>query len=250
MGILYLTLSLGIAIIASQRFACFLNKKTIKLLQQKENEVLQRIAGEYLHQQIVNECLMAQIIAVNGLRDTLQQLPDNEHKQSALNQLGNIGASIQKIDYLLRNFSNNIYPPLLNQYFIEVCNQHVKKLEKQCNRYQTKVLFNSTGTFCDLSGKAHILYNIYSLIDLFTCNSLKHAEARKVEINLIRNKKKIDLSIYDDGKGFDIGRAQQVAGIHSRGLSDFISRARQLSDNYQFNSIPEKGTFFQIQIDI
>ena len=54
---------------------------------------------------------------------------------------------------------------------------------------------------------------------------VKHADARHVSVSLTRTRDKVQLSIVDDGKGFDLGRARGTGGL---GLGSIDERARRV----------------------
>lgn len=63
--------------------------------------------------------------------------------------------------------------------------------------------------------------NLYRVIQEFANNTLKHADATKLEISLQQDTKNILLSLRDDGKGFDLNEARQKGGL---GISNIESR--------------------------
>lgn len=77
--------------------------------------------------------------------------------------------------------------------------------------------------------------NVFRIVQEQLNNILKHANATKVTISLLQNKKNIMLTISDNGVGFDTAKKQKgigIANIKSRavsynGMADFVSQPGQ-----------------------
>ena len=78
-------------------------------------------------------------------------------------------------------------------------------------------------------------------------NVLKHAEARNLIIELIMEENAVDLSISDDGKGFDM---DSVKGKKGLGLSNISSRAELFNGEVNIVSAPGKGCKMKIHVPI
>jgi len=76
-------------------------------------------------------------------------------------------------------------------------------------------------------------------------NILRHAEAKKVVIDLSREKEKIKLTITDDGKGYDLKVKK-----HGLGLRNIFNRAEFHKGTAQIFTEPGKGFKLQVQIPL
>jgi signal transduction histidine kinase len=70
-------------------------------------------------------------------------------------------------------------------------------------------------------------------------NTLKHAEAQHVRVQLSQTEQIVKLEICDDGKGFEPVSAQNQGGM---GLSNMYNRAKQLGGQLSIQSSPGEGT--------
>lgn len=97
-----------------------------------------------------------------------------------------------------------------------------------------KVLLN-TNSFIENSVNDKFKLNIFRIIQEQLNNILKHAEATKISIKLVQNKRTIRLVITDDGTGFNAHKKQKgigIVNITSRiaaydGIADFDSQPGQ-----------------------
>ena len=78
-------------------------------------------------------------------------------------------------------------------------------------------------------------------------NVLKHAQARKVVINLIVDQQHAILGINDDGVGFVFDEVLDKGGI---GLKSMVERAERLGAHLMINSTPGKGTQIQVEVPL
>ena len=74
-------------------------------------------------------------------------------------------------------------------------------------------------------------------------NVVKHAQARNVNVQLLRNKGHLVLMVEDDGIGIDLERARNGFGM--RGLRD---RARLLHGTLVILPGPDRGTIATLRV--
>ena len=87
--------------------------------------------------------------------------------------------------------------------------------------------------------------NIYRIVQECLQNCVKHAKCKNIEVNFAATKKTLNLSIKDDGVGFDGAKGKK--GI---GLRNIISRTRKIEGTLDIDSSPGNGTLIQIQIPL
>ena len=75
-------------------------------------------------------------------------------------------------------------------------------------------------------------------------NTLRHAEATKLTISLIKREGFIIMRIIDNGKGF----SQQEINTSSYGLDTMRERSVDLGGEFKAVSIPDKGTRIEVKI--
>lgn len=203
----------------------------------KELEIAMLLAGEQLHQNILNR----QIRPIFGQLRTLQNSSSHKTKLA----IGHIIENLEIVEKRIRDISNEIYPPHLNEMFIETCEYSIRSLAKSLH-YEGEIAFDCVGEFDKID--VLLKFGLFSLIDLFVSNSLNHAESSKIKVVISNIANKIGLKMEDNGKGFDMNTNRNM---DSRGLGDFRSRAIAIaisSSKFDYYSILEKGTFFEIEI--
>jgi two-component system, NarL family, sensor histidine kinase UhpB len=85
--------------------------------------------------------------------------------------------------------------------------------------------------------------NIYRIIQEQTNNIMKHAEASQVNIAIETSSNVIEITVADDGRGFDVNKRRPGIGI-----SNIINRAETFNGKVEIKSTPGKGTSLELKI--
>jgi signal transduction histidine kinase len=84
---------------------------------------------------------------------------------------------------------------------------------------------------------------IFRIIQEATGNAIKHAEAERINVSLCKSGDVIELSIEDDGKGFDCAAEANPGALEqSLGLQGMRERAELSGGAYELQSDLGKGT--------
>jgi len=95
--------------------------------------------------------------------------------------------------------------------------------------------------------QSHAIH-VYRIIQEIIHNTVKHAGATKLKIELYAHKNKFIIATADDGKGFNYNT--MIKEKNGLGLSNLRSRTEILSGELHVSSRPGKGTTFIIEIPI
>ncbi len=159
-------------------------------------------------------------------------------------------ANIQYINKLIdeavssaRNIANNITPKIITDYGL------IRSLENFCQSlnatkllaisFQHKNLSSSLGSTIELT--------LYRIITELINNTIKHAQAQQVQIDLAQEASRIRLSYRDDGIGFELDEALERSE-QTLGLKNIISRVRSLKGSFSFRNT-RPGIEILIELD-
>ncbi|NOX87038.1 MAG: tetratricopeptide repeat protein [Chlorobi bacterium] len=87
--------------------------------------------------------------------------------------------------------------------------------------------------------------NLFRILQELTSNVIRHAEADKIDIQLLNRNKKLVLIFEDNGKGFDPGSSS--GGI---GMMNIESRVKAMDAEMDIESHPGEGTTVRIRIPV
>lgn len=170
-----------------------------------------------------------------------------KYKLSELMETNNkiISEAIAMIDdscKQVRAISHNLIPPSLKNFNL------VEAMETYCNNLNAinpsvEIVFQHLGDVVELPQKAEV--NVFRIIQELVTNSLKHADARTVNVQLSHRNHNLQITVEDDGKGFD----KEADGQNGIGLNNVQSRIEYLKAEVDFVS-NENGTSYIIEIDL
>ena len=86
---------------------------------------------------------------------------------------------------------------------------------------------------------------VYWIVQEALNNTLKHANATQVRVNLSADENGLHLEIADNGRGFDLTNLQEHAGL---GVTSMQERTRDLGGSFCIDSAPEQGTRIKITL--
>jgi len=89
--------------------------------------------------------------------------------------------------------------------------------------------------------------HVYRITQEALNNLLRHAQATRAKVTLVRDLSCVRLSIEDDGRGFDFGAGTNGGGL---GLTSIRERVALLEGSVAILSAPGKGTRVQIELPI
>jgi len=158
-----------------------------------------------------------------------------------------IDYSIELIDESIksvRTISNNILP-------VELSNKGlVTSIQRFCDKIQhsKQIEINIKDDTGEKRLDPSTELILYRVIQELINNSIKHAEAKNIDINFHFDNKKFILKFQDNGKGFDIEK--QKSESKGLGLKNIFDKVFSLQGEIKFNSKIGEGTTVVISLDI
>ena len=203
-------------------------RRSGRLVLRAQEEERRRLARD-LHDE-VNQALTAILLRLEALS---HDVPDAHDELLELKKLVN-----QAMAELL-HLARQLRPTALDDHGL------VPAIESQLRRFSAQ-----TGVTAELrtEGDASALDSdkeiaVYRVAQEALSNVAQHAAARRVELDLSADKDGVELTIRDDGRGFDPDGATE-----SLGLSGMSERARLLGGRLDVDSRPGGGTALTLQV--
>jgi two-component system sensor histidine kinase UhpB len=195
-----------------------------------------RIARE-LHDDI-SQRLAALAIAHSGLKRRL--LPASSNLQEEVTRLQQHTISLAEA---VRDLSRQLHPGVLQHAGL------VAAIRGHCDEFSRlhdlKVTFRAEA---DLKGVPDdVALCLYRVAQEALHNVAAHAGARHAEVALTRVDRTLELTITDDGRGFDRARVSYDRGL---GLISIDERVRLVHGRVEIDSRPDRGTTVQVQVPL
>ena len=203
-------------------------KRSGRLVLRAQEEERRRLARD-LHDE-VNQALTAILLRLEALSHAAPQAGDELLELKKL-----VNQAMAELLHLARQ----LRPTALDDHGL------VPAIESQLRRFsaQTGVTtaLHTAGDAGGLDSDQEIV--VYRVAQEALSNVAQHASARRVELGLSADKDGVELTIRDDGRGFDTGVAHD-----SLGLSGMSERARLLGGRLEVSSEPGAGTSLTLQV--
>ncbi len=205
-----------------------------KLLESQESE-RQRIAAE-LHDSLGQDLLIIKNWALIGLRDGA----------NANKQFDEISTTASQAIEEVREIAYNLRPYHLDELGL------TKAVESMLERVSESSPIDFACEIDSIDGffikEAEI--NFYRIAQECVNNVVKHSEATEAGVKIKRDIAELRLSIWDNGKGFDLNSpASKRARQSGFGLAGIQERVRILGGKISINSIPNEGTNINLTVN-
>ncbi len=175
--------------------------------------------------------------SLSNMKDNLIITPDNMTVFER--SLDMLDTSIRE----LRRVAHNMMPEMLTKFGLD------EALKEYCNSINTSkildVKYQSLGMETRLDKPVEII--IYRIIQELLNNTLKHAEASEVFVQIIRDTNRLNIVLEDNGKGFDTDFLGLSDGV---GLTNVRSRVEYLKGELDIHAEAGKGTLVNIELNV
>ena len=168
---------------------------------------------------------------------TLHVESDKEKIQYIIKQTNEL---IREAINSVRNISNALSPHILTNYGLVAAIKAAIESIKDFKNISFTYNFQQER----FSQNIEIVY--YRILREMINNTIKHAEAKEISIQLFYENGYLKMRYTDDGKGFDVNKEmeQKKSGL---GLFNILSRIRTLNSTYKFGHLTDKGFLFEMQ---
>ena len=202
-----------------------------------EDQERQRIARD-LHDDVGQRLALLQI----HLEKVWCKVPEDVREVNEAEFKGVLG-HIAILAKDLRNLSHNLHPQILDDLGIETA------LRELCrtfgDRYGITTRFSARDLPLDLAMPAAMA--LYRIVQQSLQNIATHAGADSVDVALIGSPTAIELSVRDNGRGFDTRLQNQRKGL---GLISMAQRAHLAGGDLEIQSHPNGGTHIHVRIPL
>lgn len=148
---------------------------------------------------------------------------------------------IDEACHTVREISHNMKPGVLDHYGLEYAiNQMCETIAHSKKIDVNFIPFGLKQPLDDM-----VIVTIFRIVQELLKNIVVHADASEVIVQLTIEDGNINLTVEDDGKGFDVSQVKARPGI---GMSNIKSRVGFLNGSLDIDSKPGEGSTFTIDI--
>jgi signal transduction histidine kinase len=189
-----------------------------------------------LHDGVCQE-LAGVSIAVGTLKSSSGSIQD-AHTQQALSKIHD-----ETLDMFegIRRLSHDLHPSTLGLVGVATALEaHCVEVEK---RHAVKVRFTAIGEFENLHPDVGVC--LFRIAQESLRNGVVHGGAKQLSVSLVRSGDRVDLTVTDDGRGFDLEQVRRDGG--GLGLVSIEERAHIIGGDVQIVTGLRKGTTIHVR---
>jgi two-component system sensor histidine kinase UhpB len=177
-------------------------------------------------------------IAVSGLK---QRLGDDHRSGDLQQELANLQQQTLALARNVRHLSHDLHPTVLRHLGL------VKALTSYCGELERAhgvvMRCSSEGRVASVNADAALC--VYRIAQEALRNVIAHAGASRVDVQLLQTGDQVEITIADNGRGFDISSAETSKGL---GLISITERAKLAGGTIAIISGVNEGTRVQATI--
>ncbi|MBN1184719.1 MAG: sensor histidine kinase [Bacteroidales bacterium] len=172
---------------------------------------------------------------LSNVKMSISTLELDEKNQSNLELLSNMKLVINEAIDSIKEVSNNLSPHILENFGLEsAIKSFIDKVKKTTD---TEIYYST-----NLEGKRQRYNNeivLYRVICELMNNTLKHAEAKSIQLDVIEKNDEITIKYSDDGIGVDLDSLDsKTPGM---GMSNMVSRIKSIQGKIEIKSSLNRG---------
>ena len=139
----------------------------------------------------------------------------------------------------LRRVAHNLMPETLNHYGLKTALHDF--IGEMGNNPEVMLTFSFFGA--DIRFESQLELTIYRIAQELVNNALKHAEAKRIDLQLIADVDRVCVQVVDNGKGFDT----KCNPCEGKGLFVIRDRVTAYNGTFELESTPGHGTEASIE---
>ena len=196
--------------------------------------------GRDLHDD-VNQQLAALSIALSGVKRRLGTMPDGKDLQASLCSMqGRVAALVESV----RSLSHDLHPDVLKHGGLTAAlSAHCAGIART---QKIAVTCTAEGDFESVHPK--VAFCLYRIAQEALRNVVKHSNASQAEVRLLRADDNLELTVADNGQGFDVIEARKSG--RGLGLLSMSERVRLARGTLSLVAELRKGTQVRVRLPV
>lgn len=138
--------------------------------------------------------------------------------------------------------SYNLLPNLLSDFGLEMA---IRSFCEKINEVK-KIQIHFTSTHYPANLDRHVETMLFRVVKELMNNTIKHADAKRIDIKMVYEKNILLIYYSDNGKGFN---PESFSNIEKRGLTNIYKRIDYISGKIDLKSSPGKGIQVKIEVN-
>lgn len=222
-------------------------QKNIELLKKQElKSIRAMISGQESERKRIAQDLhdrlgsMLSMVKLNykSIEENLDKLKEENKKQYA-----QASALLDEACNAVREIAHNMVSGVLTKFGLTAALEDLKNTIQGTNTFKIEIITHGL----DDRLENNIEIELYGITQELIHNVIKHAKAKEVIVQLVKRTNEVNLTVTDDGIGFEESKNNSSKGM---GLKGIESRVDALKGSFHIDSNKGNGTTINIDIPI
>jgi signal transduction histidine kinase len=181
---------------------------------------------------------------LSSVKMSVSSLSQMNHDEASKEIVTNTEIVINEAIKSLKEISDNLSPHVLNNFgLFRALNNFANKININKN-----ILIELKSNIKEERFDPNIEVVLYRIICELINNTIKHANARKIEIVIMKELEFLTIAYKDDGEGFEVDKVINQTSFTGMGFSNIYSRINSLKGEIEIESNPQTGTLVNIKV--
>lgn len=123
-----------------------------------------------------------------------------------------------------------------------------KAIQKRVDALKDFYQIEFTSTLNEKRFEEQIEINVYRVLNELLNNTIKHANAKSIEIKIVHSKALLNIHYMDDGIGFE--SESSTHNLVGRGFSNMVGRLKSINASHSIESSPGNGVQYDISVPL
>ena len=187
---------------------------------------------------------IGQVLALSKIKlGSIRQMVDSEEYRNSMDELGSM---IDEAIKFTRTLTFELSPPILYELGLQAALEWL--VDKTGQQRGLKIDF--WGSPIDSSIATDIQVLFFQAVRELLINVAKHARASEVNVSVRQQNDKIEISVTDNGVGFDYAKVKSSTKPVGFGLFNIRERLTFMGGEFQIDTHPAKGTTIKLSAPI
>ncbi len=181
---------------------------------------------------------------LSSVKMSVSSLAQMTHDEASREIVENTELVINEAIRSLKEISDNLSPHVLTNFgLVRALNNFINKIN-----ITKAIRINLKSNLKDERFDSNVEVVLYRVVCELINNTIKHAQAKKIDISITQDGDYLSIIYQDNGKGFDVEKIMDQSVNSGMGFSNIFSRINSLKGEINIESKNKKGTLATIKV--
>ncbi|MBN2173544.1 MAG: sensor histidine kinase [Bacteroidales bacterium] len=182
---------------------------------------------------------------LSSIKMSISSLSQKKQKEQDIKVIGNMEEMVNEALDSIKEISNNLSPHILDNFGLLSA---VKSFAQQVS-ISKAIDIDVNSNLKDKRFDRNVEVILYRVICELISNTVKHASAKTINVDLFQKENKVNLYYFDDGIGFDLDEVMSKE-YDGMGIPNILSRIKSINGTINVEREKNKGVHISIEVKL